>query len=532
MKTVYYNGCVYTGELPLCQAFAVEDGCFVFAGSDEEAAALAADERVNLGGAFVCAGFNDSHMHLLNFGQSLTVAPLYENTSSIEALIACLKEAKPGPGGWILGRGWNQDFFAGEKRMPNRWDLDRVSAEHPVVATRACGHALSVNSRALELLGITADTPQMDGGEIVMENGKPSGVFLDNAMDLVLDHVPAPDREDVKAMLRAAMKALNGYGVTSCQTDDYCAFHALPWREVNAALREMEAAGEMTVRVYEQANFTDVSALEEFISEGNVTGAGSEWFRIGPLKLLGDGALGARTAFLSRPYADDPSVHGLSIFTPEQFDALIAFANLHDMQVAVHCIGDACLDLVLDSCEKALAAHPKKDHRHGIVHCQITRPDQIVRIAKLGLHVYCQSIFLDYDIHIVKARAGEELAASSYSWKTLEDMGATVSNGSDCPVELPRVLAGMQCAVTRCDLAGNGPYLPGEAFTVREAIDSFTKMGAYASFEEKNKGQIKPGMLADFVILGENPFEADQTLIKDIPVLATFVGGRRVFGGK
>ena len=532
MTTVYFGGSVYTGELPLCQAFAVRDGRFVFAGSNEEASAFAADERIDLGGAFVCAGFCDSHMHVLNYGQSLTVAPLHEHTSSVEEMIDCLKSTKPGRGGFILGRGWNQDFFAGEKKMPTRWDLDKVSLTHPVVATRACGHALVVNSRALEVLGITAQTPQMDGGEIVMENGEPNGVFLDNAMDLVLDAIPAPTREETKDMLRAAMKALNAYGITSCHSDDYCAFHALPWREVNAAYRELEAAGEMTVRVYQQSNFADVNKLREFVQEGNVTGAGSEFFKIGPLKLLGDGALGARTAYLSRPYADAPDTRGLSVFTPEQFDALIGFAHENGMQIAVHCIGDACLDLVLDSLEKALAAHPRADHRHGIVHCQITRKDQLEKIAKMGLHVYAQGIFLDYDIHIVRERAGEELAATSYSWKTLQNMGATVSGGSDCPVELPRVLAGMQCAVTRSDLAGSGPYLPDEAFTVQEAIDSFTRGGAYASFEEKERGQIKPGMPADFVILGKNPFETEMEKIKDIPVLGTYLCGVRVYEKK
>ena len=199
------------------------------------------------------------------------------------------------------------------------------------------------------------------------------------------------------------------------------------------------------------------------------------------------------------------------------------------MQVAVHCIGDACLDLVLNSIEKALISHPRSDHRHGIVHCQITRPDQLARIAKLKLHVYAQSIFLDYDLHIVEDRVGKELAASSYSWKTLKNMGATVSNGSDCPVELPNVMGGIQCAVTRCDLKGNGPYLPQETFTLQEALDSFTKAGARGSFEEAIKGSIQPGMLADFVILGEDPFETDPAKLKDIPILATYLGGKMVY---
>jgi predicted amidohydrolase YtcJ len=143
--------------------------------------------------------------------------------------------------------------------------------------------------------------------------------------------------------------------------------------------------------------------------------------------------------------------------------------------------------------------------------------------------VYAQSIFLDYDLHIVEERAGKELANSSYSWKTLMEKGVTVSNGSDCPVELPNVMGGIQCAVTRCDLNGNGPYLPAEAFTVQEALDSFTKAGAKASFEEGTKGEIKPGMLADFVVLGEDPFAADPSTIKDIPILATYLGGKKVY---
>ena len=527
MRTLYYNGKIYTGSLPLVSCFAVEDGRFCFAGN--EADAPMAEERIDLQGKFVCAGFNDSHMHLLNYGQALTVAPLHAHTGSLEELIRCLKETAPGRGGWILGRGWNQDYFAEDKKMPTRYDLDRVSQVHPVCAIRACGHALSVNSKALDLLGITADTPQVEGGEIVMENGQLNGIFFDNAMELVLPRIPAPGKEELKHMIRLGCKALNRYGITSCQSDDYCVFHNISWERVNEAFRELEEAGELTVRVYEQANFTDLKELRRFTESGHNTGVGTDLFRMGPLKMLGDGALGARTAFLSRPYADAPDTRGLSVFTKEEFESLIGYANANGMQAAVHAIGDACLDLVLGAYEKALREHPRTDHRHGIVHCQITRPDQLEKMAELGLHIYAQSIFLDYDIHMVEDRVGKELAASSYSWKWLKDRGCHVSNGSDCPVELPNVMGGIQCAVTRRDLKGFGPYLPEQAFSVQEALDSFTKEGAYASFEEETKGQIKPGMLADFVILGENPFETTPEHLKDIPILATFLAGKPVY---
>lgn len=529
MKTLYHNARVYTGQLPLQQAFLVEDEQFSAVGSDAQARTWEYDAAVDLEGAFVCAGFIDSHMHLLNFGQTLTMAPLHRHTSSLEDMIQSLRDTGPGRGGWILGRGWNQDHFAGEHRMPDRHDLDRVSREHPVCATRACGHALSVNSKALELLGITAQTPRIPGGEIVMENGEPNGVFLDNAMELVSSAIPVPTKQEVKAMLRSGSRALNAWGITSCHSDDYSTFSGLSWETVNEAYRELIREGELTVRVNEQANFTNLADLRAFAEAGNTTGSGTDRFRIGPLKMLGDGALGARTAYLSRPYADDPSTRGLSVFTAETFNEMIGYANAHGMSAAIHCIGDACLDLVLNALEKALAEHPRQDHRHGIVHCQITRPDQLERMRKRNLHIYAQSIFLDYDIHIVKERAGEDLAKSSYHWKTLLDGGLTVSNGSDCPVELPNVLGGIQCAVTRSDLSGSAPYLPDQAFTVQQALDSFTKAGARASFEENIKGAIAPGMLADFVVLGKDPFCVGRNSIKDIPVLKTYLGGKQVF---
>ena len=536
MKTIYCNARVYTGELPLQEAFLVEDGRFAAVGSDAKMLALAGPEaeRVDLGGRFVCAGFNDSHMHLLGYGGALYAAQLAKHTDSLAGMLAYVREylaAHPlREGQWLRGRGWNQDYFADVKRMPNRHDLDGISTEVPILLTRACGHCCVVNTRALELAGIDADTVAPEGGAIGREDGgAPDGCLYDNAIELVSDILPQPGKEEIKDMLRLACRALNGYGVTSAQTDDYCAFRAVPFEVVNEAYRELEASGELTVRVYEQANFTELGELERFIAAGNVTGVGSDRFKIGPLKLLGDGSLGGRTAHLTRPYADDPSTCGFSLFSDEHMRQMVACANRHDMQVAIHAIGDACLDQVLDAIELALQEHPRADHRHGVVHCQISRADQLARIKALNLHVYAQSIFLDYDNHIVEPRVGAELAATSYSWKTLMDGGVSVSNGSDCPVELPDVLEGIECAVTRTSLDGTGPYLPEQAFTVQEALDSFTIRGAEASFEEAVKGRIAPGYLADFTVLAENPFEVEPRRLHSIPVAAAYLGGQCVF---
>lgn len=533
MTTLFHNGKVYTGRGGRASAFAVDNGVFLAAGSDGELLSrFKGAETYDLKGAFVTAGFIDSHMHLLNYGQVLSFAPLYAHTGSMDELLSCLrsflKEHPALPGGWLRGRGWNQDNFAGEKVMPTRWELDTVSKDIPICITRACGHCCVLNSKALELARIDDRTPSPMGGSIGRTDGSIDGRLFDNAMDLLNGVIPLPTKIEIKDMIRSAVRELSRYGVTSAHTDDYCVFREIPPETINETYRELEAAGELTVRVYEQCNFTGTDELEAFINDGNITGVGSDVFRIGPLKLLGDGALGSRTAHLTKPYLGT-NEHGFSLFTPEHMADMVSLANSKGMQIAVHAIGDACLDEVLDAYEKALLSHPRTDHRHGIVHCQVTRADQLERIARLGLHVYAQSVFLDYDNHIVDKLVDPETAGTSYNWKTLLNMGVSVSNGSDCPVELPDAMRGVECAVTRMSLDGTGPYLPDQAFSVAEALDSFTVNGADASFEENKKGCIEKGFLADFVIWDADPFETDPRKIHNISPKATFIGGRCVY---
>ena len=532
MKQIYINGKVYTGELPLCEAFIVEQGIFTYAGSTEQALEQKQeeDEVIDLEGQFVCAGFNDSHMHLVNFGYSLSMANLSKHTESLAAVKDAMKnfiqEKKLKPGTWAKGRGWNHDYFTDEKRFPDRYDLDEVSTEHPIVITRTCGHTCIVNSKALEMIGVTKETPQIAGGRYETdENGEPNGIFRENAMDLVYSKLPVFTVEDIKDMILHASEVLNSYGITSSQTDDLPVFNNVPADKILQAYKELRQEGRMTVRVNQQAQFLNIDDLKKFVEDGYNTGWGDEWFRIGPLKMLGDGSLGARSAYMSVPYADDPSTRGIPIFTRDQFVEMVGYAHNHNMQVAIHAIGDGILDDILYAYEKAIKENPREDHRHGIVHCQIMRPDQLKKFEELNLHAYIQSIFLDYDIHIVEDRVGKERAKSSYNFKTMYDTVHT-SNGSDCPVELPNVLGGIQCAVTRTTLNDHvGPYLPEQALTVQQALDSFTIEGAHASFEENVKGKIKEGMLADFVVLDKNPMEVDVNTIKDIKVCGTYVGG-------
>ena len=538
MRTLYHNAVIYTGASSPAQAMIVEDDKIVCVGSEREVFQQAEenDARINLQGQFVCPGFNDSHMHLLNFGQSLRMAQLSQHTGSLSGMLdyvrTFLKEHPLREGQWLRGRGWNQDYFTDVHRMPSRDDLDSVSRDIPIMLTRACGHACAVNSKVLEIAGITAETPQPEGGRIGIENGQPDGRFYDNAMELINCHIPTPTQEEIMNMIVEACRALNSFGITSVQTDDYRVFPGISWEMINEAYRALDRQGELTVRVFEQCNFSDYDEFVRFVQSGDAVSRSKSNFWIGPLKMIGDGSLGSRTAHLSIPYADDASTCGFNLFSDEQMNKMISYANSHNLQIAVHAIGDACLDQVLNAFELALKEHPREDHRHGIVHCQITRPDQLKKIRDLNLHVYAQSVFLDYDNHIVEERVGKELASSSYSWKTLLDSGVTVSNGSDCPVELPDVMKGIECAVTRTSMDGTGPYLLKEAFTVREALDSFTSAGAYASHEEKRKGKLLPGYYADFTVLDQNPFETDLYRIHDIRVNAVYLAGYKVFERK
>lgn len=536
MKRVYINGEIYTITDGWAEAFVVEDDKFIFVGNKDEAIKIAGEdaETIDLKGAFVTAGFNDSHMHVLNYGYSLTMVNLSRNTRSLSMVLRALKTHLEGRkienNQWILGRGWNQDYFEDEKRFPNRYDLDQVSTEYPICITRACGHVAVVNSKALELMGVTTATEQVYGGHFdIDEKGELLGIFRENALSMVYEKVPAPSKEQIKEMLLEAFKSLNSYGVTSAQSDDFQALAGVNYETVIKAYKELEAEKRLSVKIYEQTLFSNKEELEKYIEKGYNTGQGTEYFKLGPLKLLGDGSLGARTAFLNEPYSDEVNTKGIATFSKEEMEEIISYAHDNSMQIAVHCIGDGMMTIVMEAFEKALKNNPRKDHRHGIVHCQIANDDLLNKFKELKLHAYIQSIFLDYDINIVEARVGKKRAKTSYNFKTLMDTVVT-SNGSDCPVELPDVLKGIQCAVTRCTLDGKvGPYLKEQRLSIEEALKSYTILGAHGSFEENLKGAIAANKRADFVILDKNIFKVNEGDINKIKVLETYVDGNCVY---
>lgn len=513
---VFYNAHIYNSH---AQAFVEENEKILFVGSNEEA--LKYDgERIDLNWKYIYPGFNDSHMHLVNYGKFLKNVSLSDHTSSLEEMLKELKKNLKS-GRWLIGRGWNHDYFSDVDRFPTRSDLDTVSKDTPIVITRACGHVAIANTKAIELADIKIK--EVEGGYFDLDKG----VFKENALYLIYDAIDTPTIEDIKEYVLLAQSACHSYGITSVQSDDLLSVTS-HYKDALQALEELSKQKLLTLRIYEQSQFLDLKLLKEFINDGYHTGVGDDYFKIGPLKIIGDGSLGARTAYMSEVYYDDPTTQGLPVYTKEDLLQMIDYASSHQMQIAIHTIGDKILDWVIEGYEKALKHYPRVDHRHGIVHCQITRKDQLEKLKDLNLHIYAQTIFLDYDNHIIHQRVKPELANTSYQFKTLYQTN-TLSNGSDCPVELPDVLKGIQLAVTRQSIDGTGPYLIDQALTVNEAIDSFTINGAYASFEENRKGKIEEGMLCDFVVLDERIENVDVYHIKDIKIKATYVGGKLVY---
>jgi predicted amidohydrolase YtcJ len=536
MDTIFFNGNIRTMDraIPTAQAVAVKNGVILRVGSNDAVLSLKTEGTtlVDLKGQLMLPGFNDSHMHLLSYGYSLEKVNLGD-ALSVEDIIGLGTEfLKDHPQlKWLQGRGWNNEHWA-SKDFPNRYDLDRISREIPVSYTRTCGHIIIVNSKALEIMGISEGTPQVSGGHFDLDaQGRPLGIFREAARDFVYNAIPSLSRDDIRRMLfNGAKKALQ-CGITSVQTDDLEAVAESEYRNVLQAYEELAQTSQLPVRVYEQCLLPPVSRLKEFLSLGYTTGSGDNLFKIGPLKLLGDGSLGGRTAYLSRPYADDPTTRGIRVFSQEELDELIMTAHNSKMTVAVHCIGDGQMRMTFQSIEKAMLANPLPDMRHSIIHCQITDNELLTKFRDLNVIAHIQPIFIHSDIPIVESRVGREMAKTSYNWKTMVDLGVHYACGSDAPVESFHVLRNIYCAVTRKDLSGfpEGGWFPDQRLSVEEAVYGFTVGGAYASYEEGIKGSIAVGKLADFAVVDQDIFTGPQEEIKNAEVTMTILGGRIVY---
>lgn len=540
MELIMINGHITTMDSsnPNAEAVAVNSGKIAAVGSSDYILSLKTSDTkvIDLKGKMLLPGFNDSHMHLLNYGSSLMKADLI-GAKSIEEVIEKTKRFAASqnlkPDEWIQGRGFNHDYFS-IKRFPTRYDLDKISTLNPICLTRTCGHVSIVNSKALEIAGISKSTPQVEGGRFdIDENGEPLGIFRENALKLIYNIIPEPTVQDIKDMIITAGNKALSEGLTSVQSDDLESVPGDDFEKVITALKELLLEGKLPVRLNEQCLLPNMYKLKSFLNKGYMTGQGNSFLSIGPLKLLADGSLGARTAYLCDSYTDDPSTSGIPVYTQQELDELVLTAHNAGMQIAIHCIGSRAMYMALECIEKAQKQNPRNNARHSIVHCQITDETLLNKFKELDVIAHIQPIFLDYDLHIVEDRVGFEHARTSYNWKTMFDKGVHVACGSDCPVEYFNVLKGIYCAVTRKDMNGypeNG-WLPEQKLSIDEALYGFTLGAAYASFEEDIKGSIATGKLADMVVLSQNLYEINPDNIKGVKVEMTFLEGKLVYEG-
>ncbi|EGS31433.1 amidohydrolase family protein [Peptoniphilus sp. oral taxon 375 str. F0436] len=526
----YINGKVYIEKGNFAQAFAVEDGKIKNIGSNEEIKKLPGQE-VDLGGKTVLPGLIDSHLHLRTMGETLIQLRLY-NSKSIDEVVQRGKDYLKDHEGiqFIYGRGWNQDYFVeGEKRFVNRHDLDKISTEIPIIAERVCVHILSCNTKALEMLGIDENTV-IEGGEIYKdENGELLGIFAEKATEILRNIVPEDTKEDIQEKFLAGVNHALANGLTSVQSCDV--FMADHWDPIHGAIEELYMEKKVPLRYYPQFNLTDLDKIKDYVEKiYKRDGIYDETYERGAIKLFKDGTLGARTALMSKPYNDDPSTKGIEAMTNEYVDSICAYADQENIRVVTHCIGDEAAKRVVDSYEKI--NHENNPNRNGLIHLQITDRPLLERIARLNINATYQPIFLEYDIMTVRDRVGDELASTSYAHNTLKNvLGAHTAYSTDAPVEDLNPFPCMYSAVTRQRVNGEpeGGLYPNERVSVEDAIDCYTIEGAYTEGNEKIKGRIQPGYLADFIILDRDIFTIDKMDIKDVKVEETFINGESVY---
>ena len=526
-KSALVNGRIHT-PLGIRDAILIEAGRIAELGTTSDVLLHSNVEIIDLKGRSVFPGFCDSHMHFMNWAKSRESLDL-TGCKSIADLREALRahiQAHPLPEGtWYTGRGWNHTAMV-EKRMPNRHDLDDIAPANPVMLTRICGHVAVLNTQGLESAEITRDT-RVEGGVIELgDDGDPGGILSEEAIGLADDHIPGATDEDLRRFLEKHGPLAASFGLTQLNTDDMGMFD-FDFRRAIDFYTSAEREGRMPFRVRQQFLLPRRDLLLDFLSEGWRTGDGTPFYQIGPLKLLCDGSLGGRTAFLQADYADMPGERGVAIYGQEELNDLISLAHSSGMQIATHAIGDGALEMCLDAFEAAQNACPGTS-RHLIVHAQLTDDRQLDRMKNLRLGAAMQPCFVPSDREMAIARLGYERATRNYRWKTMLRKGIVLSAGSDAPIEDLRPISGIHAAVTRQNQAGQpeGGWAPEENLTVAEALSLYTWASAWHGSNEKRRGEIVPGRDADLVVLDQDPFLIPASDIWKIDVAMTLCAGQ------
>ena len=496
---LFVNGHVMTGELDHrpASAVAVSQGRIVSVGSESDVRPWVAPstEVIDLKGRTIAPGFNDAHCHPMFVGFGLqqvnaSTPPNMTVADIVDRIAQRIHETPPGV--WVMARGYDQARLA-ENRHPSRHDLDPVSPLNPVIVVRACGHIAVANTRALELAGITRNTPDPEGGTIDRdEHGEPTGVLREAALTMGRAAIAEPTSEQIRNALLLAGKQYLSMGVTSV------AEAGIRTPAEFQAYQGLAEQGDLAVRTYLMMMIDET--LQPLSQLGMRTGFGDAWLRIGPAKLFLDGSIGGRTARMSQPYEDEDDNLGLWMQDPQLMKSKIKEAHKAGFQCCAHAIGDAAIELLIQSFEEAMLEAPRPDPRHRIEHSSILRPDLIDRIQRIGAIPVPGTSFLYAFKNAYVQNLGMDRIRYAYAMRTFFERGIVAPASTDAPVVSTSAMIGIQTMVTRRSEEGDEIWSE-ERVSLEQAVRAYTWNGAYASFEEKIKGTIEPGKLADLVVL-------------------------------
>jgi predicted amidohydrolase YtcJ len=510
------NGKIWCGLAEgTAEAVALWQGRVLATGSRDDVAGLAgpATRRIDLAGRLATPGLNDAHLHLLPLGLAMAEVDVRPREApTMESLLAKIRDAAASrpKGEWVLARGYDH-FQLDVKRHPTRRELDEVAPDHPVYVVRTCGHLSVCNSKALELAGIDASTPSPPGGLIEVANGELTGLLAEDGRNQVQAVLPDPSDEDLVAAIERAGQYCLSLGVTSVMDAAV---------GIRSGVRELKAynlarrAGRLPVRTYQCLLGGRLGIVEEAFELGLLTGVGDEMLMTGPVKIFTDGSAGGKTAAMREPYLGDPATKGILILDDGEVDEWVMRYHGMGYQMAIHAIGDAAIEQVINAYDKALSAHPDPSRRHRIEHCGFLSPEQTRRMKRLGVYPAPQPVFMyDFgDLYI--SVLGEDRTSAAYPmrlWASEEMYPAASTDAPVCDVDpFPNLFTMTTRKSSRGTIMGGQ-----ERLEMAEALSAYTYNGAFQSFSEGLKGRLVPGQLADVAVFSHDLLSVDPETVRD-----------------
>lgn len=520
--TIFHNAKGYTLKqdkgVHEFSTLVIKDGKVVATGDKSIISTYSPAEKIDVEGKTLLPGLIDAHGHIIGLGKNQSQLDL-RSSSSLKDALKSIEEYVNQTDGWVIGRGWNQENWP-SKAFPTAKDLDAIVSDRPVALTRVDGHALWVNSKALEIAGINKETQAPSGGEIIrLDNGEPSGILIDNAEPLVYQHMPSVDKTEVNKRLDAAGEHLLSLGITSAHDAgiDNLTYQVYLERAANNTL---------PIRIYAMLSATD-SELTKQLAAGKKFDD-HDMLAIRSIKVYSDGALGSRGAALLEDYQDRIGHKGLMLMSKDELENVFTQAFKAGFSVNTHAIGDRANRVVLDTYEKVYAKSGGKLLRNRMEHAQIVEPSDIKRFKQLAIIPSMQPVHATSDMHMAEDRLGKTRLTGAYAWQTFLKQGSRVAAGSDFPVELANAFHGLYAAVSRQDKDGapKGGWLAEEKLTREQALRAFTLDAAYAAHQEFKIGSLEKGKWADFIIVDTNYFKAPLSDIYHTQVEQTWLAGK------